>query len=423
MRTPGQIIGAAVTGAAIGAAGGAALGSGFSIGAGYGALIAAAVVGAGSATADATRRPGREQPFLWRVVVGSQLAALLGWAIDLVTGDIHHALIGGALGLLFGALGVRPSKVVLGVVVGVAVGLAVEGWRPETHFAVTAAAMLVVYRLIAWVIFHRAAQMMLMGERVPTAEIEYVVPFAASHRYVGTDYLKEYADLTGADFVRSPADIGIIADLGELAGPRFDPAAAHPLIVEFYEHTSRFRLSIVPEWRWWMRPAYLLYRTAIARPLGQANAPFAMEEVQRGVVSWIDTIDVDHDGTVDFRAWVRAYEATGEPLYLGIYTVLRHEGIGYVSVGFPLPTANFTATLLPTANRGNGLLLKSQTDLPFPGHYLSVVEEDRLSVIRLDSFHEEIDVYVEEGELKTDHRFSLWGVTFLTLRYEISRKS
>jgi hypothetical protein len=172
-----------------------------------------------------------------------------------------------------------------------------------------------------------------------------------------------------------------------------------------------------------MKPAYLAYRSTIARPLGQANVPFDVEEVQQGVLSWIDTIDVDHSGQVDFRAWVRAYEATNEPLYVGIYTVLRRDDVGYVSVGFPLPEGNFTATLLPSANRGDGLLLKSRSSLAYPGHYLSAVEDDGESVttLRLSSFSEEIDVFVEAGELKTDHRFYLGEVRFLTLHYEIER--
>ena len=47
------------------------------------------------------------------------------------------------------------------------------------------------------------------------------------------------------------------------------------------------------------------------------------------------------------RGWIRSRADTGEPIYVGIYTTYRHEGRGYVSVGFPLPQASFTATLLP----------------------------------------------------------------------------
>ena len=70
----------------------------------------------------------------------------------------------------------------------------------------------------------------------------------------------------------------------------------HPLVREFYEHTTRFALDIVPEWRMWVRPGYLLYRTVVARPLGQASVPMNQREAQRGIRSRIDTISLDHDG-------------------------------------------------------------------------------------------------------------------------------
>ena len=94
-----------------------------------------------------------------------------------------------------------------------------------------------------------------------------------------------------------------------------------------------------------------------------------------------------------------------------------------MSVGFPIPSANFTATLLPRNAGEHDLLLTSRTELPFPGHYLSSVdsERDALTVIKLLSFEEQIFVYVADGELKTDHTFSLAGQPFLTLRYQIER--
>ena len=54
------------------------------------------------------------------------------------------------------------------------------------------------------------------------------------------------------------------------------------------------------------------------------------------------------------RGWIRSRADTGEPIYVGIYTTYRHEGRGYVSVGFPLPHASFTATLLPQRGRVAG---------------------------------------------------------------------
>jgi hypothetical protein len=65
--------------------------------------------------------------------------------------------------------------------------------------------------------------------------------------------------------------------------------------------------------------------------------------------SRIDTISLDRDDVVAVRGWIRSFADTDEPIYVGIYTTYRHDGRGYVSVGFPLPQASFTATLLPRA--------------------------------------------------------------------------
>jgi hypothetical protein len=48
----------------------------------------------------------------------------------------------------------------------------------------------------------------------------------------------------------------------------------------------------------------------------------------RGVRSRIDTIDVDRDEIIDVRGWIRSFAATGEPIYVGIYTTYRHDDRG-----------------------------------------------------------------------------------------------
>ncbi len=141
------------------------------------------------------------------------------------------------------------------------------------------------------------------------------------------------------------------------------------------------------------------------------------------MVSTIDTIDLDDDEEIDIRGWIRTFADSGKPIYVGIYTTFRHDDRGYVSVGFPIPSANFTATLLPHNSGEGGFVLSSRSDLPFPGHYLSSVdgERDALTVLKLLSFEEEISVFVADGDLKTDHSFALAGQRFLTLRYSIER--
>jgi hypothetical protein len=350
------------------------------------------------------------------------LVAPLGWLAGKTT-SAGPTQIGTATGLLAGLLGVRPQKVILGPLVGAAVGrgLAARGRMPSP--AAVATVTLVIYRMLSAAVF-RDAQVTLLAVRAKVADLPFVVPLEARSRYVGVDYVRSLAGVLGGTYVRDAGDAGIVASLDNLAGPDFDPGTVAPQVREFYEHTTRFALDIVPEWRTWVRPGYLLYSSLVAKPLGQANVPMNQRQALRGVRSRIDTIDVDRDEIIDIRGWIRSFAATGEPIYVGIYTTYRHDDRGYVSVGFPLPQSSFTATLVPRARVGGGLVLTSRSALPHAGHYLTFIEpaSRELTTLGVPGFKEELDVYVADGALRADHAFWLFGLPFLVLRYRIRRK-
>ena len=87
------------------------------------------------------------------------------------------------------------------------------------------------------------------------------------------------------------------------------------------------------------------------------------------------------------------------------------EGRGYVSVGFPLPQASFTATLAPRARPGGGLVLTSRSELDQPGHYLTYIDpqSDELTALSVPGFDEQLDVYVRDGTLRAEHAFWVFG--------------
>ena len=394
-----------------------------------GALGGAAGLAAVDAVARARQQPG-EIPALWsRIIASGAVAAPLGWAVDRFAGvgPVPVATVAGAAA---GALGLRPQKVLLGPVVGAVTGVGLAGLRRGRGVpgAVAAAAAVVGFRVASAVLF-RDPQVSLLAERVRAEDVPFVVPLASQTRYVGTGYVRSLAQLLGGTYTPDVADIGIVASLDALAGPSFDPAGVDPLVREFYEHTTRFALDIVPEWRMWVRPGYLLYRTLLARPLGQANVPMSQREAQRGVRSRIDTITGLPGRSETIRGWIRSAADTGEPIYVGIYTTYRHSGYGYVSVGFPLPQASFTATLAPSARPGagnrQGLVLNSRSELDQPGHYLTYIDpvSSDLTTLGVRGFAERLDVYVSDGELRAEHAFWVFGFPFLVLHYRMHRKA
>jgi hypothetical protein len=382
----------------------------------------ATVLAVGKAAARRGRRPIDNQALWYRILASGALVAPLGWLAGRTTG-VGPTKIATATGLVAGLLGVRPQKVVLGPLVGAAIGRALEarGRRPSP--AAVATVTMVLYRMLSAALF-RDAQVTLLAVRASVADLPFVVPLEARSRYVGVDYVRSLAEHVGGTYVRDATDAGIVASLDQLAGPDLDPATVDHRVREFYEHTTRFALDIVPEWRTWVRPGYLLYSSLVAKPLGQANVPMNQRQALSGVRSRIDTIDVDRDEIVDIRGWIRSFVATGEPIYVGIYTTYRHDDRGYVSVGFPLPRSSFTATLTPRARADGGLVLTSRSPLPHAGHYLTYIDSGsrELTTFEVPGFSEELDVYVDDGEVRADHAFWVFGLPFLVLRYRIRRK-
>lgn len=383
------------------------------------ALVGAVGLGASEAVARAKQQEG-EIPALWqRIAVSAALAAPLGWISEAVTGAGPRT-VGVATGATVGAMGLRPEKVAMGPVVGLAVGQVLA--RRHVPAAVVASSTVLAYRGLSALVF-RQAQLSLLAERVRAADLPFVVPRAARSRYVGTTYVRDLAEELGAHYTADAPDTGIVASLDTLAGPELDPGRVDPLVREFYEHTTRFALDIVPRWRWWVRPGYLLYRTLVARPLGQASIPMNQREAQRGIRSRIDTVS-GVDGVASVRGWVRSFADDDEPIMLGIYTTYTQGDTGYVSVGFPVPEGSFTATLRPRSRPDGGLTLTSRVHDGQAGHYLTYIDTaaDELTALAVHGFEEQLDVYVDDGGLRAEHSFWIFGFPFLTLDYRIGRK-
>jgi hypothetical protein len=425
----GQIVSSLIAAALVGAGAGAALASRRAHRGRRGrrAVVLAASAGAVGLAATATlarlrQRPNEIQAIWYRIPFTAALATPLGWLAErfIPAGPMS---IGVGTGALCGLAGIRPQKVALGPVVGAAVGVAGRTLAPAPSGALVAGGTVLTFRVLSALVF-RDAQISLLAERARREDLPFVVPRAARSRHVGTGYVEALAETLGGRYVADAPNVGIVGSLDELAGPEFDSSAVDERVRHFYEHTSSYTLDIVPEWRRWVRPGYLLYRTVVARPLGQANVPMNQREIQRGVRSRIDTISLDRDDVISVRGWIRSYADTDDAIYVGIYTTYRDGPRGYVSVGFPLPQASFTATLAPRVRPGGGLILSSRSPLAHPGHYLSYIDEERdeLTTLKVGGFAEELDVYVADGEVRAEHAFWVFGFPFLVLHYRIRPK-
>ncbi len=138
------------------------------VGAGVGALIGVLLYAPAEALTSVSRGTGEVKP-LWQRIFGSALLmALVGWLLGLIGLDepLPTAILSGGL---LGLLGLRPLKLTLGLLVGAVVGVLLEALDAHLEPALVAAAVTIVYRVIAAIAYRNRPLVRMMAEEVPAS--------------------------------------------------------------------------------------------------------------------------------------------------------------------------------------------------------------------------------------------------------------
>ena len=205
-----------------------------------------------------------------------------------------------------------------------------------------------------------------------------------------------------------------------------DPAARarlHPQIAEFYEHTTAWELEMWVLWSPWFRAGGALLRRLYSRRLQQLHLPIDARETSRGLRSRILRLRARDSGELRHTVWYRVMKSTGDALYSGIYGATDPPcGKRCLKIVFPLPRGNATELLHPSVD-ATGALWLDGTGRRFgdPGFYFLLVDgRGRHHAQHIPTFRDKLRVFVdEEGILRADQWFTLWGRPVVELRYRM----
>lgn len=264
------------------------------------------------------------------------------------------------------------------------------------------------------------------GRRVVRAEVPWLDGPCGETRGIGADFFERWGERRGLTVMPSAVDAGLIDGLAALAGPRFDPAAVHPLIDAFYAQTASFDLRIESRWSGPFRLLGWMIARIFARRLAQLNMPLSDRELRSGVDSRIVRL-ADSSGEVRHTAWIRSSVETGLPVFVGQYGTVEVPGHGgpCVKVVLPLPNGNAIIVLRPQVEPGGGLSLVSDgRRFGDPGFYFTVVAGERELWARyVRTMKERLTLEVAGEGIDAGHRFAVFGLPFLELTYRIVRQS
>lgn len=236
-------------------------------------------------------------------------------------------------------------------------------------------------------------------------------------------WVESAARAMGGHAQHGRADAGLVRDLAVLDGPGFAAADLHPLVRDFYEHTSAWRLEAWTQWSPVFQPGGELIARFFGRRLQQLALPMRPLDVSRGMDSRVVTLH-DANGTQQGAAWLRTLKATGEWVFSGAYSTRSLPGADRpsVHVAFPLESGNVQVFLRPRVLDGGALELSSPRGrFGQDGAYVTTLDRGRAFAARVP-LHETFRVFVDdEGVLRTDHELCLWSATVVRLHYRLSR--
>lgn len=262
-----------------------------------------------------------------------------------------------------------------------------------------------------------------MGRRIRLRDHPWLDGPVGPTSGIGKDYFAGYAASKGLS-IAGDGVRGLLRDFnGQTGVPGVDGRVA-----KFYERTSEYELDAWAEWSGAFRPFGWLLALLFSRRLQQLNVPLSGLDTSRGMTSEVLHLAEPETGEVKTTAWVRQLVGTGNLLYAGAYSVCVAPEYGKpcVKVVFPLPNGNAVVVMRPEAHADGSLTLHSVGEgFGDTGFYFLVhFGEGQAWARYVRTMRETIHVYpAEEGVLRTDHVFRIWGMRFLKLHYRMRRRS
>ncbi|MDM5248041.1 YndJ family protein [Lysinibacillus sp. G4S2] len=183
------------------------------------------------------------------------------------------------------------------------------------------------------------------------------------------------------------------------------------VIPHFYEETNQYRLQASVKWKLWFKPFALIYQ-GLSRFMQQLNLPFSSKRIE--MTGMIVKVDEQQDGRLAPRAWIRKIDK--QTTFVAIYSKHTTGETTYMNIALPLPFSTMIGVLY--LYEDNGDLHLTSNHAGDAGIYLAI----NRFLLRLP-LHEHFVITAEdETTLTAIHKMRIFGVSFLQIDYQITRK-
>lgn len=263
------------------------------------------------------------------------------------------------------------------------------------------------------------------GRKIDPNDFQWLIGPFGNVGDIGEAFINQLAEKEGLIVKRNCDETGLIPSIRDLGLSVNERTRLSPAVIDFYENTSKYDLSISVRWNPFFKIFGALIGKLFSNRINQLNLPTQnfdeSESISSELINLIDPIS----NTIVHTIWFRTLESTGQVVYSGAYgTCELPSGKACIKAVFPLPNGNATVLMSPTVgDKGELILDSSGQSFGDAGFYFLLVDsKGNLWSQFIKTFRDRLMVSDERTQILAEQSLTLWNLRVLVFKYRIVPK-
>lgn len=239
---------------------------------------------------------------------------------------------------------------------------------------------------------------------------------------IGGAFIDQLAEKEGLIVKRNVEAGGLISSIGDLNLTEPELARLSKLVIDFYENTANYALSLSIAWNPLFRILGVLTNKLFSHRINQLNIPTVnfddAETLKSEIVCLVEPLSNETRHTI----WFRTIESSGQVVYSGVYGTCRlPSGKTCIKAAFPLPYGNATVIMIPSVGADGELILESSgKEFGDAGFYFLLEDSGGGKWSQfIRSFRDRLTIRVENDHLLAEQSLTLWNYQVVRFNYRI----
>lgn len=264
----------------------------------------------------------------------------------------------------------------------------------------------------------------LWGRKINSKKYNWLIGPYGELNGIGENFIYQLAKKENLVVKRNSKTGGLLKSIHSLCLTEKELDNLSEKIIDFYTHTSNYKLHIKVKWNPFFYFFGILVNQLFSKRINQLNIPTKNTKKAEKISSEIIELVNSETNDVKYTIWLRKFERTGKVIYSGVYgTCKLPSGMTCIKAVFPLPKGNATVIMKPIVGQNNELILNSSgKKFGDTGFYFLLNDSKNNNWSQfISTFKDKLIISEKNNLLEAQQTLYLWGIKVVIFNYNIEK--